>query len=72
MSSDEYLTVKEFSNMSGIPLSSAYRLLEENKLPYYRYSDRRIRVHIDDIRKFMEESRRGKKPTLVKRKKKEI
>ncbi|MDA3812934.1 MAG: helix-turn-helix domain-containing protein [Candidatus Cloacimonetes bacterium] len=45
----EYLTMKEFAKLAGIPLSTGYQISSKNLLPKYRFGKRVLFKRVDVI-----------------------
>jgi excisionase family DNA binding protein len=56
-SKKEFLRVKEIAEMLGIPKPSIYELIRGGKLKAHRFSERRTRVHVEELDRFIEEAK---------------
>ena len=53
----KFLTVKQVAKIVGISKPSIYELIKLEKLKAHRFSSRRIRVHVDDLERFISEAK---------------
>ena len=53
MDKSDFLTVTEASRALKINRFGIYDLIREQKLKAYRFSERRIRIHVDDLNEFI-------------------
>ena len=56
-SKKQFLRVKEVAEILGIAKPSIYILIREGKLKAHRFSDRRTRVHVAELDRFIEEAK---------------
>jgi excisionase family DNA binding protein len=59
MTGDRLLTLPEVGRYLGISRSAAYALARSGSLPTIRIARRVVRVHPDDLRRFLEARRSG-------------
>jgi excisionase family DNA binding protein len=56
-SKKEFLRVKEVAEILGIPKPSLYELIREGKIEVHRFSERRTRVHIGELDRFIKQAK---------------
>jgi excisionase family DNA binding protein len=56
-SKKEFLRVKEVAEILGIPKPSIYELIRNGKIEVCRFSERRTRVHVAELDRFIEEAK---------------
>jgi excisionase family DNA binding protein len=59
MTGDRLLTLPEVGRYLGVSRSAAYALARSGSLPTIRIARRVVRVHPDDLRRFLEARRSG-------------
>lgn len=64
----QFLTVKEVAQFLNIHEQSVYKAIRIGKLKEHRIPEGGIRIHIDELKRFINAAKRSKRPTLIKRK----
>ena len=55
---DQWLKVSEVAELLRLPRTRAYELIQRGELPAVRVGERSIRVHRDELERFLLEERR--------------
>jgi len=55
---DQWLTVPEVAELLRLPRTRTYELIQRGELPAVRVGERSIRVHRDELERFLLEERR--------------
>jgi len=62
----EYYTAKEIAVILNMNILTVYRLIKEGRLRAHRFSERRMRIHKDDLKRFKDEAvKRFEESTLA-------
>ena len=53
----EFLKVREAAEILGISKASVYEMIRQNMLKVHRFSQRRMRIHTDDLQQFIDKAK---------------
>ena len=63
----EFMSVREFTKVTGIPRSSAYRLLKDGCLPFVRINKRSVVLPLEAVRTYLAMNSGAEAPLKLKR-----